>query len=75
MLILAPSLPENRKNDTPTQNKLSISGWPIGKVLRAIKSDIYLKSHYAENDDAQQTINVISNVYMENARNEIIETA
>ncbi|HNE51456.1 MAG TPA: LPS export ABC transporter periplasmic protein LptC [Chitinophagales bacterium] len=63
------------KRYTNTQNKLVFPGGLLVKFYEQLNLISILKANYAENDDAQQTINVSGNVYMENARNEIIETA
>lgn len=62
------------KRYTNTQNKLVFPDGLLVKFYEQLNMISVLKANYAENDDAQQTINVSGNVYMENARNEIIET-
>lgn len=57
-----------------TENKLVFSDGLLVKFYDQLNLNSVLKADYAENNDAEQIIVVSGNVYMENAKNEILET-
>lgn len=59
---------------TNTQNKLEFPNGLLVKFYEQLTLVSVLKADYAQNDEATQTIKVSGNVYMENSRNEILET-
>ncbi len=57
-----------------TQSKLEFTDGLLVKFYEQLKLISVLKADYAENNDAEQVVIISGNVYMENARNEILET-
>lgn len=57
-----------------TQNKLEFTDGLLVQFYDQLKLISILKADYAENNDAEQLTKVSGNVYMENARGEIMET-
>lgn len=62
------------KRYTNSQNKLEFPDGLLVKFFEQLNLISVLKADYAENNDAEQLIKVTGNVYMENSRNEIMET-
>ena len=62
------------KRYTKSQNKLEFPDGLLVRFFEQLNLISVLKADYAENNDAEQTIKVSGNVYMENARYEILET-
>ena len=62
------------KRYTKTQNKLEFPDGLLVKFFEQLNMISVLKADYAENSDAEQLVKVSGNVYMENARYEVIET-
>lgn len=62
------------KRYTKSQNKLVFPDGLLVKFYDQLTLISILKADYAENDDANQIIKVSGNVYMENSKNEIMET-
>ena len=62
------------KRYTNTQNKLEFPDGLVVKFYDQLTLISVLKADYAENDDATQSIKISGNVYMENSKNEIMET-
>jgi len=59
---------------TNTQNKLEFPNGLLVKFYEQLNLISVMKADYAQNDDAQQIVKVSGSVYMENARNETMET-
>lgn len=62
------------KRYTKSQNKLEFPDGLLVRFFEQLNLISVLKADYAENNDAEQAINVSGNVYMENSRYEILET-
>ena len=62
------------KRYVTTQSKLEFTDGLLVKFYEQLKLISVLKADYAENNDAEQVVKISGNVYMENARNEILET-
>lgn len=62
------------KRYTKTQNKLEFTDGLFVKFFDQLKLISILKANYAENNDAEQLIKVSGDVYMENSKNERLET-
>jgi LPS export ABC transporter protein LptC len=62
------------KRFVKTQNKLEFTDGLVVQFYEQLKLISVLKADYAENNDSEQLTKVSGNVYMENARNEIMET-
>ena len=60
------------KRYTKSQNKLEFPDGLLVRFFEQLNLISVLKADYAENNDAEQTIKVSGNVYMENARYEIL---
>ncbi len=62
------------KRYVKSQSKLEFTDGLLVKFYEQLKLISVLKADYAENNDAEQMVKISGNVYMENARNEILET-
>lgn len=62
------------KRYVKTQNKLIFPDGLLVKFYDQLKLISVMKADYAENNDAEQIINVSGNVYIENSKYEILET-
>jgi LPS export ABC transporter protein LptC len=59
---------------TKSQNKIVFPNGLLVKFYQELNLISVLKANYAENDDTKQLIQISGNVYMENHKNEILET-